>query len=331
MLTKRQNFLEAIRGGKPDRFPNQFEALEFIWDTPFSRRGLRGELRPGGPPVVSEWGVTMQYPEGTPGPFPMHDEEHIVLKDITKWREQVTFPSLEIDVAEWEECAAKVAQIDRTDKFVSAMVAPGVFDQIHFLMGMEECLISFYTEPEALKEFLRAFTDWKLEYARIQCEYLKPEVVFHHDDFGSQISTFLSPDMFAEFIFPCYKEIYGYYKAHGVDLIIHHSDSYAATLIPHMIDVGIDVFQGCLDTNNIPELIKKYEGKMSFMGGINNGIVDVPGWTDELIGSYVEKMCRDCGTLYYIPCCTAGGPGSSYPGVYDTVTKQIERVSGLMF
>ena len=38
MLTKRQNMLETIRGGSPDRFVNQFEALGFIMDTPYSRR-----------------------------------------------------------------------------------------------------------------------------------------------------------------------------------------------------------------------------------------------------------------------------------------------------
>ena len=330
MLTKRQNLLETIRGGKPDRFVNQFEALEFIWENPVSRRNMRDKLVPGST-VVNAWGVTIQFPEGVPGPFPVHDEEHIVLKDITKWREQVTFPSLDYPESEWLESAEKVALLDRTDKFVTAMVAPGIFDQLHYLMGMEECLISFYTEPEALKELLRAITDWELEYARLLCKYLKPDAVFHHDDFGSQISTFLSPEMFHEFIFPCYKEVYGYYKTHGAELVVHHSDSYAATLVPDMIDVGIDIFQGCLDTNNISELIKKYEGKISFMGGINNGIVDVPGWTDTLIAETVEKMCRDCGTLYYIPCCTAGGPGSSYPGVYDAVTQQIDRVSSLMF
>ena len=30
MLTKRQNFLETIRGGNPDRFVNQYEFLEML-------------------------------------------------------------------------------------------------------------------------------------------------------------------------------------------------------------------------------------------------------------------------------------------------------------
>ena len=77
-------------------------------------------------------------------------------------------------------------------------------------------------------------------------------------------------------------------------------------------------------------LVKKYGGQISFMGGINNGIVDVPDWKADEVRAYVEQMCRDCGPLYFIPGMTAGGPGSSF-GVYDTVTAEINRMSEIMF
>ena len=329
MLTKRQNMLETIKGGNPDRFVNQFEALEFSGQTPYGNR-WRGFIEPGSE-AVNAWGVTICYQEGTPGPFPVHDDEHIVLKDVTKWKETVKIPSLDYPLSEWDECRAQADKTDRTDKFVTTIIGPGVFDQLHYLMGMEGCMLSFYTEPDALKELIAAITEWELEYARLLCEHIKPDLIFHHDDWGSHRSTFLSPEMFDEFIFPSYKKIYGYYKSHGVELIIHHSDSYAATLVPYMIEMGVDVYQGCIDTNNVPALIKEYGGKISFMGAINNGVVDVPGWTDELIAKYVEQTCRDCGKLYFIPCCTAGGPASSYPGVFDAVTREIDKMSKVMF
>ena len=329
LLTKRQNLLETIRGGNPDRFVNQFEALEFIYGDPHVKRN-RGALKPGAE-IINAWGVTIRFPEGLPGPFPVHDEEHIVLKDVTKWKEIVKFPSLDYPAEAWSEAIEASNKIDRNEKFATSAIVPGVFDHLHYLMGMDEALISFYTEPEALKELVGAITEWELEYARLICDYLRPDAILHHDDWGSQISTFLSPEMFDEFIFPAYKRIYGYFKSRGVELVVHHSDSYAATLVPYMIDMGIDIWQGCIDTNNVPELIAQYGGKISFMGAINNGIVDVPGWTEELISDYVEKTCRDCGKLFFIPCSTAGGPASSYPGVYDTVTREIDRMSSIMF
>jgi len=328
MLTKRQNMLETIRGGNPDRFVNQYEALELIWGDPHLKRNGRAEP---GTERINSWGVTIRYQEGTPGPFPVHDEEHIVLKDITKWKETIKFPCLDFSSEDWADAKDAAAKIDRNEKLATAFIGPGIFDHTHYLMGMDNALISFYEEPEALKELVEAITDWELEYVHQICKHLNPDAVLHHDDWGSQSSTFLSPDMFAEFIFPSYKKIYGYLKSQGVEVIVHHSDSYAATLVQHMIGVGIDVFQGCLDTNNVPELIRQYGGQISFMGGINNGIVDIPGWTDEFISQVVEKVCRECGTKYFIPCCTAGGPATTYPGVYDAVTREINRMSKLMF
>lgn len=198
-------------------------------------------------------------------------------------------------------------------------------------MGIDDTLINFYEEPEAMHELINYITDWKLEYARLVCKYVQPEALFHHDDWGTQISSFMSPQMFAEFIAPYFKKLYGYYKANGCELIIHHSDSYAANLVPSMIDMGIDIWQGCMSTNNTPELIKKYGGQISFMGDIDNGVVDVPDWTPELIARETERACRNCGKLYFIPCTTMGGPESTHPGVYEAVGKEIERMSKIMF
>ena len=63
--------------------------------------------------------------------------------------------------------------------------------------------------------------------------------------------------MFEEFFLPAYKKIYKRYRDNGVELIVHHSDSYAATLVPYMIEMGVDIWQGVMTTNNVPELIQK--------------------------------------------------------------------------
>ena len=152
-----------------------------------------------------------------------------------------------------------------------------------------------------MHELIDFLTEWELKYAEQICRYLKPDAVFHHDDWGSQISTFVSPEMFREFIKPAYEKIYGYFKSHGVEIIVHHSDSYAATLVPDMIDMGIDVWQGVMNTNNIPELIEKYGGKITFMGGIDSASVDRPDWTPKLAAEEVQKTCKNCGTRYFIP------------------------------
>lgn len=329
MLTKRQNLLETIKGGKPDRFVNQYEFLGFIFGDPIQMRGPR--LMPGGEDIVDAWGVTLRWPSHVPGPFPVHDEDRKVVKDIRKWEQAVKAPSLDVPEEEWAGFAERAAAIDRSEQFAAIMGAPGIFEQLHYLMGMDDTLINFYEEPEAMHELIDYITEYKIEYARLLIKYAKPDALFHHDDWGSHINSFLSPAMFEEFIVPAYKKLYGFYRENGVELIVHHSDSYAANLVPFMIEMGIDIWQGVVSTNNIPELIEKYGGKISFMGGIDNGKVDVPDWTPELIREHVEKVCRECGKLYFIPNTTMGGPESTFPGVYETVSKEIDRMSKIMF
>jgi uroporphyrinogen-III decarboxylase len=198
-------------------------------------------------------------------------------------------------------------------------------------MSMEEALIALYEEPEKMHELIDYLMDHELEYAKVMIEKIKPDCIFHHDDWGSQKSSFISPEMFEEFYLPRYKKIYGFYKDNGVELIVHHSDSYAANLVPYMVDMGIDIWQGVMTTNNTPELIKEYGGKISFMGDVDSGVVDFPGWTREILEREIERACKNCGKHYFIPNLTQGLNFSSFPGVYETASEVIDEMSKKMF
>ncbi len=329
MLTKRENLMETIHGGHPDRFVNQYEAFALQMVTPYTLTNPAPKL--GEENVINAWGVKRSYPVGTPGPFPVHNEESIVCKDITRWKEYVHAPNVVFSDEDWAPFVKNAEAVDRKDQFVTGYVAPGIFEQCHYLMEIQNCLIAFYEEPECMHELIDYITEWELAYAREMCAHMKPDALFHHDDWGSQASTFLSPEMFEEFFLDSYKKVYGYYKSHGVEIIVHHSDSYAATLVPYMIDMGVDIWQGVMRSNNIADLIKQYGGQLSFMGGIDSATVDFEGWTQEVVKEKVEEACREFGTLYYIPCTSQGGPMSTYPGVYEAVCQEIDNMSKVMF
>ena len=329
MLTKRENLLETIRGGNPDRFVDQFEAFSSLRRTPVTAKSPRPVK--GGPSVVNDWGVTLVYPANTPGSFPVHDDAHKVIKDIEHWRDYVKAPRLDYTEEDWAPYIQQAEAIDRKEYFVTATIAPGIFEQCHHLMGMMDALMAFYEYPDEMHELIDFLAEWELGYAEQFCKYVKPDALFHHDDWGSMISSFLSPEMFEEFIVPAYKKVYGYYKAHGVEVIVHHSDSYAANLVPAMIDIGIDIWQGCSTTNNVPELVKKYGGKISLMGNIDSGVVDKENWSMEQIMAETRRACETCGKHYFIPNTTVGGPTSTFPGVYEAVSQCIHKMSEEMF
>ncbi|WKY43570.1 uroporphyrinogen decarboxylase family protein [Eubacteriaceae bacterium ES2] len=326
MLTIKENLKEVMTGGKPDRFVKQFEFMEMILNVPSCR------IKPAiGEEVVNEWGVTVAWPEGQLGAFPVHNNGKIVLKDITEWKDYIKAPNVVFPEADWQPAIEAAKAVDRDNKYVTAFIAPGIFELTHYLMGMEDALMSFYEEPEAMKELIDYLTEFELAYAKELVTYLKPDCLFHHDDWGSQISTFLSPAMFEEFILPAYKKLYGFYKDNGVELIVHHSDSYGATIVPAMIEMGIDVWQGVMTTNDIPAMIKEYGGQITFMGGVHSGIIDHPEWTKEQVEEEFTRACRECGKLYFIPGACQGMGVSSFPGVYEASDVAIDKMSKEMF
>ena len=329
MLTARQNMLEAIRGGNPDRYVNQYEAISLQFH-PYLMHA-NGLLQRGQENVVNAWGVTNSFPENTPGAFPVHTPDKIVVKDIERWRDFVHAPPLKFAQEEWDAFKAQYDAVDRDKAITAAFVAPGLFEQTHHLCSITEALTYYITNPQEMHELIDYLTEWELELAEGICTHLKPDAVFHHDDWGSETNSFLRPEMFAEFFLEPYKRIYGYYHDHGVSLVIHHADSYCANLVPYMIEMGIDVWQGCMESNHVPELVEKYGGKIAFMGGIDNKSVDFTDWTQEDCRRVVRKTLDSVGRKYFIPCITQGGPGSVFPGVYAALSEEIDRYNAEKF
>ncbi len=325
MLTKKQNLMEVMKGGTPDRFVNQYEFMNLIMEVPLGVEFNYGQT------WKDHWGITWRWPEGQLGSFPVHDQEFKVLKDITEWQKYVKLPEIVTSDEAWAAAIDHANSVNRNEEYVTAFFAPGIFEMTHHLMSMEDALMALYEEPEAMHELIDALTEYELSFAKVLIEKIHPDCLFHHDDWGSQKSSFVSPDMFEEFFLPAYKKIYGFYKANGVELIVHHSDSYAANLVPFMIEMGIDIWQGVMTTNNVPELIKNYGGKITFMGDVDSGRVDFPGWTKEIIYEDTKKACEECGKLYFIPCLSQGLNLSSFPGVYEATSEVIDQLSKEMF
>ena len=324
MLTAKENMRQCIINGKPDRYVNQYEAMAFVMH-PYSFTSKYPQK--GGPDVVTAWGVTYSFPENVPGGFPVHTPDKIVIKDIEHWRDYVHAPQVKgLPENLWEMSIGMASQIDGDKAFKCAMVAPGIFENTHHLSGMQNALVYYMEYEDEMHDLIKYLTDWELELAEGTCSRLHPTAVFHHDDWGSESNSFFRPSVFEDFFLEAYQQIYGYYKSHGCEFVIHHSDSYCANIVPIMIEMGIDVFQGCMHSNNVPELVKKYGDKMTFMGEIDNKFVDFEGWTPEVVQkAAVDAIERVNSLTGFIPCITQGGPGSVYPGTYGELTKAIDN------
>lgn len=328
MLTIKENVRETLKGGKPDRFVNQYSYLAFVSD-PITTN--IGPVIAPGETKKNAWGVKICFQEGTPGPFPVCEGEDKLLKDVTQWREVLKAPRTEFTDEEWAPYLEMAAKVDRNEYYLTASVYTGIFEKLHYFMGMEDAMMNFYEEPEEMHALIDFLADWEIRGAKEIISHMHPDAVFHHDDWGSQKSSFMSPAMFEEFIEPAYKKIYGFWKENGVEIVVHHSDSYGANLVPSMIRMGIDIWQGAVSENDIPAILKQYGGQISIQGGLDNGKYDKPDWSVEKIHAGLDELLKATEGKYLIPALTMGGPESTYPGVYEAVTAEIDKFSEIYF
>lgn len=328
MLTNKQNFIETLKqDGHPDRLVNQYEAQAFMPGDPMEYF-VRGTYTMGMEPKKDVFGTELIWPDGYVAVMPHITEENKVIKDITNWRNEVKIPDMTRDVdseEQWAPFLERVAQVPREKLTLMPFMHTGVFERLHFLMGFEDLFCNMYEEPEALKELCDAIGDYRLGVMKTLVKHVHPDLVMSHDDWGSKTNLFMNPDMWREFIKPQYKKIYDYLKSEGI-LIMHHADSFLEPIVMDMAELGIDVWQGALPSNDILKLSEQLDGRMAIMGGLEMGIIDAVDSTEETVRAETRRVLETYGHLKnFIPCITYGGPGTFYPERYDWITDEINK------
>lgn len=333
-LSMKDNVRETLKHekGQPDRFVPQYDFFKVFFYDPILGNGNAYFYSKGKEIYTDGWGITHTCPPGAISSHPAHGPGLTKIPDVTKWQEYITVPPTKYSDADWEKAVQWGKDVKANDDmFCAMMVLTGIFERTHFLLGMQEALADFFEHPEEMHELINTITDWEVDYVKEFCSRVEPEVIFHHDDWGTALNSFLPPDVHREFFYEPYKRVYDTFREMGGEIVIHHSDSWAANLVPIQIDLGIDIWQGPISANNIPNLIDEYGDKICFMGGLDNAAIDLPDWTGDGVRKYVEEKISENGPISYIPCLTRGLGFSIVPEVYPFVSKTINELSAKYF
>lgn len=238
------------------------------WGIPRVFTGLYWDIK--NPPLK---GATMKDLEKYPWP----KAENIDLKKIDGYREQAKRLYNETD---YVVCAEHPVY--------------GVMELGCWMCGFDDFLLKMALEPE----FVMKFFDIILEYQKKVIEiYYGAVGEFIHfttsgDDFGMQTGPFISPSMFERLVKPYYKERIGYTKKFTKAYYFHHTCGSVYSLIPHLIDAGVDILNpiqpGAKDMS--PEKLKKaYGDSITFWGGIDTQHI-LPNGTPEDVKSEVYRV-----------------------------------------
>ncbi len=328
-MTPKEIFLEMLKpDGQPERQLKQYEALHLVVRDPVGRY-LRGN-RARGTTFKDRWGTTIFFPEDAPGSTPHVTDENKVCPDVTHWRDYVHAPDLIANCSEgWEDCAREAREKAGDQKLLCGFMGTGIYEQTHFLMGFEDTLTGFYEHPDEMHELIEYITDYRMRYAKMLIEGLRPDAIFHHDDWGTKAALFMKPEMWREFYKEPYRRFYGYIRDQGC-IAIHHADSYLVPIIEDMVDVGIQCWQGVLPENDIPALQKQLNGRMILMGGIGASI-DRADSTENEIRSYVCNALHSyCPGGHYIPSVTYGLAGAVFQHVDPFIDDEIDNYNSVL-
>jgi len=324
MLTPKQNLLETLRpGGKPEYLCNSFTMLRGIAGDPVFQYVRGNRIR--GTDSYDRWGTLILFPEDAPAAVPFVTEDNQVVPDVTRWREFVKVPDLKSACSNgWETAIANRNAIDREKYLTMTVMGTGIFEQLHMLMTFEDTLTNLLIEPEAMHELIEVICDYRLAYMQLIVENLHPDLIVSHDDWGSKNSLFFSVDTWREFFKEPYRKLYSYLHENGV-IVMHHGDSYMEPLAEEMAEIGVDIWQGVLPTNDIAALSSAVGDRMLLMGGIDS-VIDRPDATEEEIRKETRRACQSYGHLKgFWPGMTYGGPGTLYPHVEEIIIDEIER------
>ena len=330
-MTAKEIFLELLKpDGKPERQLVQYEALQMALGDPIGRYLHQGRMP--GATITDLWGTVIDWPADAPGSMPIVTDENKVIKDITRWRDYAHSPDFipySSDPEDWEQFRLKTRELAGDERLVAGFMGTGIFEQCHFLMPFRDVLTNLYDHPKEMHELIDYITEYRIAYVKHLMKNLKPDVIFSHDDWGTKDALFMKPDMWREFYKEPYRRFYGCIREEGV-IAIHHADSYLAPIVEDMAEIGIQVWQGVLPENDIPELQRRLNGSMVLMGGIGAAI-DREDAGEEEVRKYVHDALHEyCPGGHYIPSITYGLAGTVYkhvdPWIDDEIRKYNEEV-----
>jgi uroporphyrinogen decarboxylase len=158
------------------------------------------------------------------------------------------------------------------DVFLAGSHRDTLWEKSYMLVGMENMMAYFLTEPGYAREILHQIMDFQLGIAR---HYLACGVEFVQlgDDLGTQTGLLLSPRVIREFLLPEYRRIFELYRQNGV-IIGFHSCGKIEAVLDTFMELGIAVLNPIQATaNDLDALRKRTQGKMALQGGVSSGVV----------------------------------------------------------
>lgn len=160
---------------------------------------------------------------------------------------------------------------------------------------MENLLCDLHCDQDIASVLLNKVCELCAEHAAIVAS-TGVDVIHMADDFGTQSSTYTSPDDFKQWFKPRLGDVIASAKEVNPDILVHfHSDGAIEPFILDLIEIGVDILNpiqpGCMD----PIEVKKRYGKQLSFSGCLGPQATMPFGTPEEVAEKVRFYCENVG------------------------------------
>lgn len=187
----------------------------------------------------------------------------------------------EVEAFAWPEekyidFAPTIAEIDRAVNAGQAVLSGSwscFFHVVCDFFGMENYFVKMYTDPDVVDAVTEHVVDFYLRINEKLFELAKGKIdmFFFGNDFGSQLDTLISPEMFDRFVMPAFVKFTDQAHRHGMKVLLHSCGS-IYRVIPRLIDAGVDALhpiQAQAANMDAKTLSREFKDKIVFVGGVD--------------------------------------------------------------
>ena len=318
-MNSRDRVLAAIAHQTSDRTPRNFWAEPPTWNRLFQFLGhedkervlvdLEIDIRSldvVGPPekqgedgiYQNYWGERYVYRQTPWGP--MREDVAGALTNAQNFDDLLNFPWPSPDDFDYSTLSE---QCKRWKDHALLYGFADIWERPALVRGLQNMFVDMVDRPDWVHFLGRKFTDfYKEDYTRAaEATKGRIDMFLLISDLGSQRGPLISKRMFKEFVAPYIKEMCDLIHGLGAKVLFHSCGS-IRSLIPELIDLGVDVLDPTQPVGDmVPEMLKSEFGdRLCFHGGIDTQKLLPQGTPEEVraeVKRYEDVLGKDGGYI----------------------------------
>ena len=205
-----------------------------------------------------------------------------------------------------------------------------IFGGVRWLLGDEECLLAFYTDPDLVRDIMAHLAGLYLTVFEEVVKHVRVDVIHIWEDMCGRQGPLISPAHWREFMGPCYRRIKDFAVDHNIPVLSVDTDGKPDDIVPPMMEAGVnylwpmEVAAGC-DVNDyrtrFPDL--------ALMGGIDKRALAID---EPAIDAELDRVWPAVEMGRYIPdldhCIPDDVPWEGYRHYAEALKRRVYAMAG---